>query len=600
MKKYLLGLAIGLGLQIPIAEAQNSPNYQLSSELIAAFQEVQSHNHSHADGRNQIHKNCLTPLLLQVKGSWDELTDEAKQVFQQFEDRPSLASEQVVESEHFAFHFTLVGSDAIDVADNNGNGTPDYIEKMITAFEKVYDDEITRQGYIFPPSDEGIGGSDLYDVYIFDIGEGLYGYVQPEDIIGDNPNSSPVESNAGTSFMAMRHNYRGFGNQDVALNVTAAHEFFHAIQMGYRVDFRLRNPSAWIYESTAAWMEDEVFAGADDNLQYLPSLFDAPDVATNLNFADQGWSEFRNFQGHWYGGWILMQYIEEAATYEIIRKTWEKIRSEDEIVALNASLNEVTGRNLKQIFNDFSIASQLLTNSSGAGVYTFERAEDYKTSLRRFTGRTGVRTENNFTFSGTATTYSSGQGNSRLLRFSRDYIRLNTSQQKFKIKLVVNSSEVAMQLLKINSSTGAFEVQGGIDSKEIEVTNGTNFDQFFIIVSRYDFEIRNTNSIQYSLDVEPVDQTTEPTGIDNLAQGELVNLFPNPTTEKVWIAYELQTQESIALTVHDLTGRNLFQTQTSENKGVMEIPAQNLQKGSYLVSIWKEGQRVAVRRFVKE
>ena len=38
----------------------------------------------------------------------------------------------------------------------------------------------------------------------------------------------------------------------------------------------------FISETTAAWSEDEIYPGIDDNFQYLPSIFSTPDIALKL------------------------------------------------------------------------------------------------------------------------------------------------------------------------------------------------------------------------------------------------------------------------------------------------------------------------------
>ena len=49
-----------------------------------------------------------------------------------------------------------------------------------------------------------------------------------------------------------------------ALRVTAAHEFFHAIQFAYDVKEDL-----WFMEGSATWVEDEVYDSINDNYQFL-------------------------------------------------------------------------------------------------------------------------------------------------------------------------------------------------------------------------------------------------------------------------------------------------------------------------------------------
>ena len=48
------------------------------------------------------------------------------------------------------------------------------------------------------------------------------------------------------------------------MRVTAAHEFFHAVQFGY--DYF---EDVWLMEASSAWVEDEIFDDIDDNRQYL-------------------------------------------------------------------------------------------------------------------------------------------------------------------------------------------------------------------------------------------------------------------------------------------------------------------------------------------
>ena len=50
-----------------------------------------------------------------------------------------------------------------------------------------------------------------------------------------------------------------------SLRVTAAHEFFHAIQFNYDT-----TDDDWFMEGTAVWVEDQVYDGINDYLNYLP------------------------------------------------------------------------------------------------------------------------------------------------------------------------------------------------------------------------------------------------------------------------------------------------------------------------------------------
>ena len=98
------------------------------------------------------------------------------------------------------------------------------------------------------------------------------------------------------------------------LQVTVAHEYFHATQFAY--DFL---DDGWAMEATAAWVEDEVYDGVDDNVQYLA---DSP-ITDRKRSIDKFGGLFH------YGVWIFFRYLTEEFPAEtgglptIIRKFWE-------------------------------------------------------------------------------------------------------------------------------------------------------------------------------------------------------------------------------------------------------------------------------------
>jgi hypothetical protein len=80
------------------------------------------------------------------------------------------------------------------------------------------------------------------------------------------------------------------------MQVTAAHEYYHAVQFAYDV-----LEDGWFMEGSAAWVEDEVYDAVNDNRQYLASSpLTQPDVpldsATGIEV---------------YGGWIFFRYLTE-------------------------------------------------------------------------------------------------------------------------------------------------------------------------------------------------------------------------------------------------------------------------------------------------
>ena len=103
------------------------------------------------------------------------------------------------------------------------------------------------------------------DIYLGDIGDsGVYGYCTSDEPEHDRPARFDR-----WAYCVLDNDYRTEFPTNTPLEnlqVTAAHEYFHATQFAYD-----RYEDSWLLEATAAWVEDEMYDGVDDNLQYLAS-----------------------------------------------------------------------------------------------------------------------------------------------------------------------------------------------------------------------------------------------------------------------------------------------------------------------------------------
>lgn len=135
-------------------------------------------------------------------------------------------------------------------------------------FEEVWAVEVDTYGYA-PPYGEG-----LFSVWIEEMPRGLYGYTS-------------LERDGQTAYVAISPDmsWTGLSNED-AWKVTAAHEFFHALQFTY--DYW---ESSWWMEATSTWMEDEVYDSINDYAYYLGegAWPDYPEVSM---VAENGWHEY--------------------------------------------------------------------------------------------------------------------------------------------------------------------------------------------------------------------------------------------------------------------------------------------------------------------
>jgi hypothetical protein len=170
-------------------------------------------------------------------------------------------------------------------------------------------------GYRLPKADFLKGGTDQTDIYVDSLSPGLYGYCTVDnDVQQPGPGRFDVPA-----FCVVDNDYNPavFGPANTPLEnlqVTMAHEYFHATQFAYDAA-----DDGWAMEATAAWVEDEVYDNVDDNVQYL---FDSP-LTDRKRSMDKFGGLFH------YGVWIWFRYLTEKFPEEtgglptVVRKFWE-------------------------------------------------------------------------------------------------------------------------------------------------------------------------------------------------------------------------------------------------------------------------------------
>ncbi len=153
------------------------------------------------------------------------------------------------------------------------------------------------------------------DVYLADLGKyGMYGYCAAEP---------PLRGRTAPAYCVLDNNFKEYSGDALAdLKVTAAHEFFHAVQYAYNIF-----ADVWLMEGTAAWVEDELYDDINDNLQYLASSpLSAP--GSPLDFEGSDTPEERNWR---YGSWIwwrfLCEYFGSGAQEDpsVVRQVWQRL-----------------------------------------------------------------------------------------------------------------------------------------------------------------------------------------------------------------------------------------------------------------------------------
>ncbi len=224
----------------------------------------------------------------------------------------------------FTIHYDTTGDHAVyqpTVDVNPADGVPDYVNRCAEFFDRAWLVEVDSLGFDPPPSDNGLGGTDNYDVYLRHY-QGAYGVTFPE-----GPSSQYPGRRAYYSHIFVDPTYNGFGyaNRLLPLMVTAAHEFQHACQFAYDTF----EDGAWM-EHCATWAEDVVFDHVNDYLSYLPYFLNYPHKALYL-FDDL----------YPYGACVWAHFLDQRYGGFLIERIWEKCITSSAQQAVDLALRDI-------------------------------------------------------------------------------------------------------------------------------------------------------------------------------------------------------------------------------------------------------------------
>jgi hypothetical protein len=213
----------------------------------------------------------------------------------------------------FCVHWVAEGLDAPAEADVNGaadgDGVPDYVERVLAVGARVHAIENGKLGWREPRSDGRRGARrGKTDVYLKELGRLLFGYAAPDE--GQTPKGNRLPRRLH-GYLVLDNDYKSSqypGTKPGAdLAVTFAHEYCHILQMGYDA---YQDP--WMAESTAVWMEDQVYDGINDYMRYVRRwvrLYRTPLTANTIReYGSAVWNE-----------WLVRRYGPE-----ILRNAWAR------------------------------------------------------------------------------------------------------------------------------------------------------------------------------------------------------------------------------------------------------------------------------------
>jgi hypothetical protein len=219
-----------------------------------------------------------------------------------------------------------------------GNANPiDATQAMalLDALEHSWNVEILDMGHPQPAGTETF----LYNAYVADTGDGT-----PES--AGTAGFQTVDPE-GYSMLVMARSVvaEGGGVSDG----TAAHEFYHAVQNATG-RFPYEGVSAWFWEATAVWVEQQVFPEHPGYATFLFGYAFLPQYPLSFfDYFDTGvLTEYRQ-----YGAFIFPHYLtQEVADFTLIRDTWlDPTNEPDPLVVIAARLDDA-GLDFNEVWLD--------------------------------------------------------------------------------------------------------------------------------------------------------------------------------------------------------------------------------------------------------
>lgn len=301
-------------------------------------------------------EKCGFGISAIVRQNFQNFSPEQQQMLKQMFSRPGMQTSIISPSGKFRIHF-----------DRNGGNRPNYsgieipqgadtvgimMDSLAAAFDYSYNYEINILGYNTPPSDNGEGGDNLYDVYVQNLGNGNYGSTEFD--AGTSLTNLPSYILIDNDFIG---NYNSFGIH--AARATAAHEFHHMIQVG---GYIFSTGDLYYHETSSTAMEEFVYDYVNDYYAYMPGYFN------NVS------RRFSSGSGYDFAVWNI--YLEKRFGHNILKRIWE-------IMATNKSaLNSISSSvfEFSSTFKDeLNLFGQQIffTNYRSASNTIFEEAENY-------------------------------------------------------------------------------------------------------------------------------------------------------------------------------------------------------------------------------
>ncbi|MBI5207607.1 MAG: hypothetical protein HY934_07430 [Candidatus Firestonebacteria bacterium] len=438
----------------------------------------------------------------------------------QFDKMEVVYTYEMKKDAHFRIHYSRDGRNKVPVIDSNSDSIPDYVESCAGIFESVWIKEVNSLGYTEPISDNNLGGNSKYDIYVLNLNidnvRALFGYT--------NVDSTSTKEAVASSFIVVDNDYPKslYKIEDPlnALRITAAHEFFHAIQFAYDV-----YEEVWWDEASAVWMEEEMYRDVNGYFVFLPDFFKYPWIALNRSY------EIINpAPQHHYAVGVFPIFLANYYNVNIIKSIWEKCKGIEVnkrvqgMDAIKKALDSYLYNNakLEDAFSEFTIYNYFTGKNFNPSIHSgkyYPDGKDYPEISSTYIHKNYI-------------SYDSAKDNNPL-KEEKPY-QWGSNYVMFRSENLDSNLKVSFQGLGGVNTTWRFNVikidNNGIESIE-KITDsggevivnhfGSSYKKVVLIPSLV--YTLDTSSYNYSYRVGYVDDTTAPqkvTGLKAVSNGD--------------------------------------------------------------------------------
>ena len=218
--------------------------------------------------------------------------------------------------------------------------TQAWADRTLQHLERSWTRLVDELRFRAPAADGDRGGDQRFDVYLADTSaRGQYGFCHPEDLV-------PGQTHRATTYCVLDNDMASLpGDPATNLGVTAAHEFFHAVQFNTDVA-----EDRWFMEATATWAERQVFPGITANRGFLAD--------GQLGNPTQPLDSTPGM----YGNWLFVHWLEQRYGTASVRDVWHRLdattgRANEWSVQGVSRYVRARGHSWPNAYRDFALAN---------------------------------------------------------------------------------------------------------------------------------------------------------------------------------------------------------------------------------------------------